>query len=61
MCDYEHAAPRGEPKLALALGAYAREHWVVAVSAGAEVIDLGVPAVLAPREHSGLSVAAGLR
>jgi len=58
--DHQHAAPGGEPKLTLALGAYAREHRVVAVPADAEVIDLGVPAAPAPREHSGLSVAAGL-
>ena len=51
--DYQHAAPRSEPKLALALGAYAREHQVVAVPADGEVIDLGVPAVPAPRKHSG--------
>ena len=30
--DRQHAAPRSEPKLALALGAYAREHQVVAVA-----------------------------
>ena len=54
--DRQHAGPGGEPKLALALGAYAREHRVVAVPADAEVIDLGVPAVPAPREHSGPSV-----
>lgn len=40
----QHAAPGSEPKLALALGAYARDHRVVAVPADAEVIDLGVPA-----------------
>ena len=50
---HQDAAPRSEPKLSLALGAYAREHQVVAVPADAEVIDLGVPAVPAAREHSG--------
>jgi len=56
--DHQHAAPQGEPKLALTLGAYAREHQVVAVPTEADVIDLGVPEVPAPREHSGPSVAA---
>jgi hypothetical protein len=37
----EHAAPGSEPKLALAIGAYARDHPVVAVLVGSEVIDLG--------------------
>jgi hypothetical protein len=57
----QHAAPGSEPRLALAFGAYARDHRVVAVPADAEVVDLGVPAVPAPREHSGLPAAAGPR
>jgi UTP-glucose-1-phosphate uridylyltransferase len=39
----QHAAPGAEPKLALAIGAYAREHPVVAVPATGDVIDLGAP------------------
>ncbi len=42
--------PGGEPKLALAVGAYAREHPVVAAPAPGEVIDLGAPEVPAPGE-----------
>ena len=37
------SAPGTEPKLALAIGAYAREHPVMAVPATGEVIDLGTP------------------
>jgi UTP-glucose-1-phosphate uridylyltransferase len=48
----QHAAPGSEPKLALALGKYARDHRVVAVPADGKVIDLGAPAVPARREHS---------
>lgn len=58
--DRQHAGPGDEPKLALALGAYAREHRVVAVPADAEVIDLGVPAVPAP-QRALRSVAPGSR
>jgi hypothetical protein len=39
----QHTAPGTEPRLALALGAYAREHPVVAIHASSEAIDLGVP------------------
>jgi len=39
----QHAAPGTEPRLSLALGAYAREHPVVAIHASSEAIDLGVP------------------
>jgi UTP-glucose-1-phosphate uridylyltransferase len=39
-----------EPRLALAIGAYARAHPVVAVLADGDVIDLGAPEVPAPRE-----------
>jgi len=55
--NHQQAAPGGEPKLALALGAYAREHQVVAVPAKANVIDLGGPAITATRERSRPSVA----
>jgi UTP-glucose-1-phosphate uridylyltransferase len=53
------AGPGREPKLALAISAYAREHPVYAVTCEGEVIDLGSPAVPAPREHSRPSMAAG--
>jgi UTP-glucose-1-phosphate uridylyltransferase len=53
------AGPGREPKLALAISAYAREHPVYAVTCEVEVIDLGSPAVPAPREHSRPSMAAG--
>jgi hypothetical protein len=56
--DHQHAAPSSEPKVALALSAYALEHRVVAVPADAEVIDLGIQAVPVPCEHSWPSVAA---
>ena len=36
------AAPGSEPRLSAALGAYAREHPVVAIPVGCEAIDLGV-------------------
>jgi Protein of unknown function (Hypoth_ymh) len=46
------ARPEGtEPKLALAIGAYAREHPVLAVPTDSEVIDLGMPASLMARPH----------
>ena len=45
----QHAMPGGEPRLALAIGAYAREHPVVAVLADGDAIDLGAPEVSAPR------------
>ena len=51
---HQDAAPRSEPKPSLALGAYAREHQVVAVPADAEVIDLGVPAVPPPASTPGV-------
>jgi UTP-glucose-1-phosphate uridylyltransferase len=51
--------PGREPKLALTVSAYAREHPVYAVTRKGEVIDLGSPAVPAPREHSRPSTAAG--
>lgn len=35
--------PGGEPKLALAIGAYAREHPVLAVPTDSGIIDLGMP------------------
>lgn len=37
-------APGGEPKLALAIGAYASDHPVLAVPTSGEAIDLGTPA-----------------
>jgi UTP-glucose-1-phosphate uridylyltransferase len=46
----QHAMPGREPRLALAIGAYARAHPVVAVLADGDVIDLGAPEVPAPRE-----------
>ena len=46
----QHAIPGAEPKLALAIGAYAREHPVVAVPARGGVIDLGAPEAAAPGE-----------
>lgn len=46
----QHAAPGAEPRLALAIGAYAREHPVVAVPVGGDVIDLGAPEPAAPRQ-----------
>jgi UTP-glucose-1-phosphate uridylyltransferase len=39
----DQAAPGTEPKLALAIGAYAREHPVVAVPVTGDTIDLGTP------------------
>jgi UTP-glucose-1-phosphate uridylyltransferase len=48
----QHAVPGAEPKLALAIGAYAREHPVVAVPAGGGVIDLGAPEAAAGGEPS---------
>jgi UTP-glucose-1-phosphate uridylyltransferase len=44
----QQAGPGTEPKLALAIGLYAREHPVVAVPAGGGVIDLGTPGLPAP-------------
>jgi hypothetical protein len=40
----QQAMPGSEPRLALAIGAYARAHPVVAVPADGDVIDLGAPA-----------------
>ena len=37
----QHARHGSEPRLALAIGAYAREHRVVAVPAAGDIIDLG--------------------
>jgi UTP-glucose-1-phosphate uridylyltransferase len=48
-------APGVEPKLALAIGAYAAAHPVVAVETSCEVIDLGAPACR--RERNQLPVA----
>jgi UTP-glucose-1-phosphate uridylyltransferase len=48
--SHQHAVPSTEPKLALAIGAYAREHPVVAVPANSDVIDLGAPESPAPDE-----------
>lgn len=39
----QHAAPGNEPKLSMAIGAYARDHRVIAVPAPGDVIDLGTP------------------
>jgi UTP-glucose-1-phosphate uridylyltransferase len=39
----QHTAPGSEPKLSVAIGAYAREHQVIAVPAPGDVIDLGTP------------------
>jgi len=41
-----HGGPESEPKLALAIGDYAREHPVWAVPRDGEVTDLGAPEVL---------------
>jgi UTP-glucose-1-phosphate uridylyltransferase len=57
--DRQGAGPGREPKLALAVSAYARDHPVYAVTCDGEVIDLGSPAVPAPREHSRPPMAAG--
>jgi UTP-glucose-1-phosphate uridylyltransferase len=46
--DRQHAVSGNEPKLALAIGAYAREHPVAAVPAPGEVIDLGAPEIPVP-------------
>ena len=37
----QHAGHGAEPKLSLAVGAYAREHRIVAVPVAGDVIDLG--------------------
>jgi UTP-glucose-1-phosphate uridylyltransferase len=50
--DRLHTAPGNEPKLALALSAFAREHQVVAVPTKADVIDLGSPPVPAALDRS---------
>jgi UTP-glucose-1-phosphate uridylyltransferase len=42
-CSRQDAGPGSEPKLALAIGAYARRHPVFAVPRDGEVIDLGAP------------------
>jgi UTP-glucose-1-phosphate uridylyltransferase len=47
------AGPGSEPRLALAIGDYAREHLVMAVPAAGDVIDLGVPETAAPGAASG--------
>jgi UTP-glucose-1-phosphate uridylyltransferase len=39
----QHTIPGTEPKLALAIGAYVREHPVMAVPANGDTIDLGAP------------------
>jgi hypothetical protein len=39
-------SPGTEPKLALAIGAYARDHPVLAVLTDSEIIDLGMPTSL---------------
>ena len=46
----QHAMPGREPRLALATGAYAGAHPVVAVLADGDVIGIGAPEVSAPRE-----------
>jgi hypothetical protein len=43
------AGPGSEPKLALAISAYAREHPVYAVTREGEVIDLGPPQAIPRR------------
>jgi hypothetical protein len=54
--DRQHAASGGEPRLALTIGAYAREHPVVAVSGGDDVIDLGAPKSAVPARRSATSL-----
>jgi UTP-glucose-1-phosphate uridylyltransferase len=44
-------APGAEPKLALAIGAYAAAHPVVAIETSCEVIDLGAPVCGCDRSH----------
>lgn len=44
----QHIAPGSEPKLSMAIGAYARDHQVIAVPAPGDVIDLGTPEVKLP-------------
>jgi UTP-glucose-1-phosphate uridylyltransferase len=44
-------APGAEPKLALAIGAYAAAHPVVAIETSCEVIDLGAPVCRCDRSH----------
>lgn len=39
----QRTAPGREPKLSVAIGAYARDHQVIAVPAPGDVIDLGTP------------------
>jgi UTP-glucose-1-phosphate uridylyltransferase len=48
-CSRLHGAPASEPKLALAIGDYAREHPVWTVPLDGEVIDLGAPECLSRR------------
>lgn len=44
-------AAGSEPKLALAIGAYAHDHHVIAVPTGGKTIDLGTPTDPTPQPH----------
>ncbi len=55
------AAPGSEPKLSLAIGAYARDHRVTAVPALGDVIDLGTPELQFPADTERAAVAATSR
>lgn len=55
------AAPGSEPKLSLAIGAYARDHRVTAVPALGDVIDLGAPELQFPADTERAAVAATSR
>jgi UTP-glucose-1-phosphate uridylyltransferase len=54
---HQHA-PGGEPRLSMAIGAYAREHRVVAIPADMEVVDLGALAAPAPWVGAGCGLPA---
>lgn len=49
----QYASPGTEPRIALAIGAYAREHPVLAVPVRGDVIDLGAPEVTVPAIDGG--------
>jgi UTP-glucose-1-phosphate uridylyltransferase len=55
----QHASPGTEPRIALAIGAYAREHRVVAVPVPGDVIDLGAAEVTVPAIDGGTMLLAG--
>lgn len=48
----QHIAPDSEPKLSMAIGAYARGHRVIAVPVPGDVIDLGTPEFQFPADTS---------